>query len=205
VVVPYGFDTAAVPALLEQRSEWVERHLARMAQLYGDATALEPPRTLELTALGHSYRIDYRQLPSRRNSLRREGAGRLLVSHDGEGGWRLVLKRWLAREGRDHLVPWLERVSRESGLVYSGVTLRGQRSRWGSCSARGRISLNYGLLFLAPELVHQLLIHELCHTVHLNHSADFWALVARHSPDYRRLEWELRRASHRLPLWFHQR
>jgi predicted metal-dependent hydrolase len=117
--------------------------------------------------------------------------------------WQSALRRWLARKGREHLVPWLERVSAELELPYSGVTLRGQKSRWGSCSARRHINLNYALLFLPPHCVRYLFVHELCHTVHLNHSPRYWALVARKEPDYRRLEKELRQGSRLVPPWLH--
>ena len=81
------------------------------------------------------------------------------------------------------------------------MSIRGQRSRWGSCSATGDISLNYQLLFLPPHLLRHVLVHELCHTVELNHSPRFWRTVARFEPDLAALREEMRRSWSHVPGW----
>ena len=79
--------------------------------------------------------------------------------------------------------------------------IRRQRSRWGSCSTRGTISLNCCLMFQRPQVVRYLMIHELSHTVQMNHSRRFWQTVSRHCPDYRRLDRELLDGWRRVPSW----
>ena len=77
-----------------------------------------------------------------------------------------------------------ERFSRQLGLEYGRVTVRAQRSRWGSCSAGGNLSFNC-LLMEAPEPVRDyVVVHELCHRAHMDHSAAFWAAVGQALPDY---------------------
>jgi hypothetical protein len=112
-----------------------------------------------------------------------------------------ALRRWLMRRAQRTLPEWLEEVSQEAGLPFASVSIRGQRSRWGSCSADGDISLNYQLLFLPRHLARHVLIHELCHTVELNHSPRFWRTVARHEPDVARLRAEMRRSWSHVPDW----
>src|SRR4029077_2404468 len=75
-----------------------------------------------------------------------------------------ALKTWLTDKAKKHLISWLERVRDKTGLSYSSVSIRQQQTRWGSCSSRRLISLNTRLLFLPPELVTYVLVHELCHT-----------------------------------------
>jgi hypothetical protein len=85
------------------------------------------------------------------------------------------------------------------------VQVRLQRTRWGSCSSTGSVSLNAGLLFLAPELVRYLLIHELCHMIAMNHGRKFWRAVERFEPGCHELDRRLAEAWGEIPIWAHER
>jgi predicted metal-dependent hydrolase len=112
-----------------------------------------------------------------------------------------LLRGWLAELAHQQLGAQLTKVAEECGFRYARAQVRRQRTRWGSCSASGTISLNVCLLFLRPQVVRYLLVHELCHTRHMNHSARFWALVASFEPDYRALDQELLRGWQSVPGW----
>ncbi len=98
-------------------------------------------------------------------------------------------------------MPSLERCSSETGLNYARVQVRGQRTRWGSYSSTGTLSINYCLMFLDPELVKYLFVHELCHSRHMNHSARYWRLVERYMPGCRQLDRALSEAWKDVPGW----
>lgn len=195
LVVPRGFDEREVAAILQRHEPWLLRNLEALGH------DVHAPQSIFLHAIDEQWTIDYLQDDGGRYGCRAVAPGELRVS--GGTGWQRALKRWLARKGRQHLLPWLAQVSEEVGLPYSGASIRGQRTRWGSCSSRRRINLNYALLFLPPEWVRYLFVHELCHTRYLNHSADYWRLVAQLEPNYRELDRRLRRAGSRLPQWLH--
>ncbi len=201
LVVPLRFDERRLPAILEAHEAWVQRTLQRVGVTPGPPQAIAAPDRILLPAIGGEWRLEYRDIGGERCSCRESEEGILQVS--GGLTWQSALKRWLARQGKLHLTSWLDRVSAELDLSYSGVTLRGQKSRWGSCSARRHINLNYGLLFLPPHCVRYLFVHELCHTVHLNHSPRYWALVASKEPNYQQLERALRQGSRLIPPWLH--
>jgi len=114
---------------------------------------------------------------------------------------KLALRRWLIDEAGAVLGASLEQCARDLGFAYRRVIVRRQRTRWGSCSARGTISLNCCLLFQRPEVVRYLMIHELAHTRHMNHSRRFWQCVAEHCPGHRSLDRELLDGWRRVPSW----
>ncbi|MCK5639796.1 MAG: M48 family metallopeptidase [Gammaproteobacteria bacterium] len=196
VVVPHGFDQRQLPAILEKQRDWLVRTLDVAAAR--QKVARVRPELIELPAVNEQWPVRYRDNPGARRC--RLTHGELCVTA-GEHDWLLPLQRWLARKAREHLVPLLDTLSCELQLPYGKVSIRGQKTRWGSCSSRKSISLNYRLLFLPPEMVRYLLVHELCHTVHMNHSPRYWQLVAEKMPDYAHYDRSLRKAGERVPAW----
>lgn len=197
-VVPRGFGSRRLRQFVDQNRAWLVETLAQVAAQWQRQAVF--PSQVQLDAVAENWEVE--GVHGSRAVARERPDGRLLVEGHDEICRIHALRRWLARRARHHLEPWLERVSATTGLSFCHLTIRAQRTRWGSCSAAGRISLNAGLLFLQPHLVEYVLVHELCHTRHLDHSARFRALVARHLPAYREVEKELRRADCRIPVWF---
>ena len=90
-----------------------------------------------------------------------------------------------------------------TGGVYHTITVRDQKSRWGSCSSRGTLSFNYRLMFAPPRVLDYVVVHELCHLTHMNHSKDFWNMVGQIMPDYKIYKEWLREHGHELTLENH--
>ncbi len=99
-----------------------------------------------------------------------------------------ALEGWLRKEAKQRLVSRAEIVSEELGIPYKKIFLRNQRTRWGSSSTRGNISLNWRTVMAPPGVQRYLLIHELVHQKHMNHSTRFWQEVGRRCPGYRQHE-----------------
>ena len=204
VVLPHGMPACVVPEFVARHQDWIARTRARqMAARPRQACEPALPHEIHFPAVGARWQVQYRWGcgSGLEESPSATGSGELVVLAGTEADARRRLQDWLGRQGRRHLTPWLQAVAGELGMHYQRVSIRAQRSRWGSYSARGTVSLNRALLFLEPELVRHLFVHELCHSVHLNHSPRFWALVRRFSPDYRRLEQALDRAVPTIPRW----
>ncbi len=117
----------------------------------------------------------------------------------------LALRKWLGDKAREHLVPWLDDLSDELKLPYSKVLVKGQRTRWGSCSPQKTISINRNLLFLPPSLVRYVLIHELVHTIQLDHSPKFWELVSTLMSNSKELNRESKNAWAHVPPWAYEK
>jgi predicted metal-dependent hydrolase len=160
------------------------------------------PTRVRLRALNEIYRVAYRA--AHHEAIRiAESDGVLTVSGPSGEPAACVreLRTWLRAKARTRLTPWLRQTSLDVGLPYAKTIIRSQRGRWGSCSARGVISLNCKLLFLPSAEVQYLFVHELCHTRHLNHSKRYWTLVERKLPDFHRFETALRDAWRYVPRW----
>ena len=112
-----------------------------------------------------------------------------------------ALKRWLVALGKKEMLPMLRALSSETGNPFKKMHVRGQKTCWGSHSSTGTISLNYCLMFLDPRHMRYVMIHELCHARHMNHSQRFWRLVGQFEPSYRRLDKDLNHCWKRIPTW----
>jgi len=201
VVAPERIAEHTIRRFVSEQHAWIERARTELGVSL-QAISIEPPAEIRLDAVGEVWQVDYRVGSKRLKSIMGSAGGHIRLSGPADARWRVQqLRRWLQQRGRAVLTPWLADVGRETGLGYRNLTVRRQRSRWGSCSARHDISLNCALLFLPPALVRHVLVHELAHTRHLNHRPAFWRLVARLAPEFEAAERELRDAWRIVPAW----
>jgi predicted metal-dependent hydrolase len=198
VVVPRRFDQARVPGLVAERAEWVARNLERFG--LSEARPVELPDELALLAIGERWSVEYRTPRSERSTLttRKE---QLVVGAPTPEAAMDTLGRFVASRARTALGPELHRLAATRGRRVHSLSVRNQRTRWGSCSARGSISLNRNLVFLPEELAETVLLHELCHLDELNHSARFWRLLAEAVPDLAAKRTALRDGWSYVPTW----
>ena len=196
IVVPIGVHAHAVRDFVQRFTPWIDRKVAAMR---GAATPAEAvPRSINFELTGEEFHVEWH-----RGTLGRieQHANRLLVTAADEAGARQQLQMWLRTAARERLAPRLLQLAADLKYPVARVAIRCQRTRWGSCSTRGTVSLNCSLVFLRPQVVHYLFVHELAHTKHMNHSASFWHLVAKLEPEYRSLDRELLAGWRTVPSW----
>ena len=114
-----------------------------------------------------------------------------------------VMERRYRNAAKDYFVKRVAFYHQVTGGVYQTITVRDQKSRWGSCSSRGTLSFNYRLMFAPPRVLDYVVVHELCHLTHMDHSANFWGMVERVMPDYRVYKQWLKEHGHELTLENH--
>ncbi|MBN2167945.1 MAG: M48 family metallopeptidase [Actinobacteria bacterium] len=206
VVVPRGFNLEKVPEIVEKKRPWIDKAHAkvepqRMHLLAAESSML--PERISLKAIGGEWDINYHADDLPYVDLEEPGDGRLYIS----GGInsietvRTLLRKWLVMKARIHLGPHLHEIAVEQDFKIRNIKVRFQKTRWGSCSGDDNISLNAKLLFLPGELVEYIFFHELCHTVHKNHSPEFWSLLEKHVPDFKTRRKELKTAWQYVPAW----
>jgi len=218
VSVPKRFARRDIPGVVEQHRAWAESALAELEATTPEVCRTWPPETLELAALERRVAIRWTVGAvgeSGPGSMSAPVVGRsapgacwpdtstleLDARPDDRVGVAKLVAEALRLEGRRTLVPRLEELAARHGFRYARVSVRGQRSVWGSYSSSGTLSLNWKLLFLPPELVDYVLLHELAHTRHLDHSAAFWRLLDAHVPEAKALDRALVGATRLVPPW----
>lgn len=204
VVIPVGFNRQRIPALLEKKRAWLMRSFKEIeARCAAMPSPDVHPQTIELPSIGQTWKIDWLETDDADISIEETDVFQLQVSGpiQDRGVWQAVLKQWLMGQARQAFIPWTNDLSQELGIPIQRVSIRWQKTRWGSYSSKGTVSLNAQLLLLPRSLVSYVLVHELCHAVHLNHSPKFWCLVRRWEPAADRLRSELKTAARFVPSW----
>jgi predicted metal-dependent hydrolase len=188
--VPRHGSVREAHAFVERQREWLwHQHLERLANPPLDGTRV-PRRILvdgawtavELQSTGDALHIAI-------------GDTRLTADAHAPGE---AIRRWLRARATVQLPPRLHEIAATHGIAVRRVTVRDQRSRWGSCSASGRISLNWRLVQMPPDVRDYILVLELAHVRVPNHSRKFWNLVAEMDPHWREAERWLRRHGREL-------
>jgi predicted metal-dependent hydrolase len=192
--------------LLKQKKVWITDALTRVGEtkrFLESKSAIHFPEVVRLVALGETWSVTYRD-DRRHSGIRlRTDHGKLIISGSDLNRDAVVrkLKDWLRLKVREGLFPLAGKLAAKHRLKLGGLLVKSQRTRWASCSAQRNLSLNTKLLFLSPDLVRYAVIHELCHTVHMNHSSEFWRSVAIREPSYKVLDKALREAWKSVPQW----
>lgn len=203
LVIPAGVSRVAAERLLVEKRHWVERSLQRFAEASeGRVCSRAFPAVVELPAIDCSFTVLYKRTDSSQVRVVESGCVlHLSGAVDDEARVGEALRRWLRHKAKQLLVPMLETLAKQHRFQHGHVTIRLQKSRWGSCSRSGNISLNARLLFFSPELARYVILHELAHLERMDHSPAFWAVVARCDRNYMAHRRELKRAGGLVPRW----
>jgi predicted metal-dependent hydrolase len=185
VVIPQSYKIGQLPNLLETKGRWILDKLAKHGEV-------QPPYTNKAIKNGDfvSYHgldleVVIRQNHQNTNNVKLE-QHRLVVSlRSTTSRLNMVLEQWYRMQAAKLIKARADKLSARLGLTYHRVTIRGQKTRWGSCSHKGNLSFNWKLIMAPQPVIDYIIIHELAHLKEMNHSKRFWELVAEHSPRWR--------------------
>lgn len=194
VHAPWRLSERDIQRFVEQKREWIERHIERQQQQLAGLVPrqwqtgerlrwLSEPLTL---VVQHASR---KQIKREAHQLIATMTPRSHADHEP----RTLVVNWYKQQAQQWLDDFFAQWPRHHGLNPSGWSVGDFRSKWGHCTRKGELKFTWKL-WIAPEwVVRNVVIHELCHLREFNHSAKFWQLVAQHSPDYKEAEKWLRR------------
>jgi predicted metal-dependent hydrolase len=200
VVVPRRFALREVGPFVEEKRPWIERTLRRMRE---SDVELPPARLAdggEVPYLGERLALRVRVEPGRvrPHVARRRDALHAKVA--SAASLRDALERWYRRRAGVEVARRLAAAAARAGVEYRSLSIRGQRTRWASCSSRGAMSFNWRLLLAPAAILDYVVEHEVAHLEVHDHSPRFWELLASRCADWRDHEAWLRRHGHALRL-----
>jgi predicted metal-dependent hydrolase len=181
VTVPRNYNLNDLPDFLRRNARWIIKH-SRSAKLLSEKIS---------GGLGDSLLLQGRSVPV----VRRQCEGRESMDFDGQAltldlndptgdGGRLV-RPWLENRARPVIRQKAEAWALRLGVKYERISIRNQRTRWGSCSRLGNLSFNWRLIMVPEPVLDYVVIHELCHLKEMNHQKSFWKQVALYCPQWR--------------------
>ena len=205
---PWRFSLSKARDVMHENAQWVVRTLQGVRERIAQRPRLVTGTRLPLQ--DESLRLEVRPRAQidlfddarpRRGRVERRGTVlRVVPASLAEADLRGLLESWYRREAAGRLAARIEHFSPRLGVRPAKLTIRGQRSRWGSCSGTGTVSLNWRLMMVPGALADYVVVHELCHLRHMDHSPQFWAMVSSAIPDFRECRRRLNTLQRNLPL-----
>jgi predicted metal-dependent hydrolase len=190
VVLPRRAPARAAPDAIAELEPWIRRRLAELEA----ARSVVHARGDTVPYLGATLRL----VPETgRTRVHRRGDELHVPAGDGR---EEALERWYRRTARAEIAARLDEACALADLSYTRLTIRGQRTRWASCSRSGAMSFNWRLLLAPAEVLDYVVWHEVCHLQVMDHSPRFWALLERWCPGARERSAWLRRHGQTLVL-----
>jgi len=192
LVTPERVGQAHAEKFLRQHADWVLAQLERVAKLESkhrppNAAMADIPSGMTFLE-GKPVRLDFRKDPKLRTRVRVEefpGCLRISTPKDEREGGEAALESFLKKKAAQLITGRVAIKAGELGLLPKKVSIRGQKTRWGSCSSRGTVSFNWRLVMVPPEVLDYVVVHELIHLGEHNHSKRFWDKVAALDPRYK--------------------
>jgi len=186
VVVPGKYTRQQVDDILRQKARWILKHLNRGKPVQMPLFTPEPGQGDKLYFMGKPIEMSISTVKSAASSAVLEGQKLLVSKGARDGAIPRILERWYRQQAAMVFRQKAGSFQQAMGLHYNTIFIRGQRTRWGSCSPAGNLTLNWKLLTAPEEIIDYVVIHELTHLRHMNHSKKFWDMVEQYCPNWRK-------------------
>ncbi|MFZ2168359.1 MAG: SprT family zinc-dependent metalloprotease [Methylococcaceae bacterium] len=185
VIVPDGLPMATIESLVANKNRWIKEKLS----IQNEIIAIKPKEFVTGEAFSYLGKNHALKIESGLYPAIKLHQGELVVSvrdktADNSLSIRPMLLKWYKQQAESELIEKTGLYAKIIGVKPTSVTIKAFKSRWGSCSVTGSIFYNWKLIIAPERIVDYVVIHELCHILHHNHSPAFWQAVARYCHDY---------------------
>ena len=186
-----------IEQLLFKKKEWIEKAQKRFMQKKGKLPSFESTKN-ELYYLGKSYPIEMIHIPSNNSNnlvsfeyLPKEGFS---IKYNELNATEFLnqIEKFYKHKAKEIITPLVHEQAKVMSLYPTAISFRKTKRQWGSCSAKNRLSFNTGLIKLPLDVIQYVIIHELTHIKHKHHQKAFWEEVEHYSPNYKKLEQQLK-------------
>jgi predicted metal-dependent hydrolase len=185
VIVPHSYKISQLPALLKSKERWISRNLQRFSNSHSLSARKELKYGDTIPYLGRDLQLVKQE--NHHGDIVVLSGNNLKVSPDlfNNGLLEPALEQWYRKEAAGLITKITDRLSSQIGISYQRIVIRGQKTRWGSCSRKKNLSFNWKLIMVPEPVIEYVIIHELIHLKEMNHSKRFWQQVAQYCPGWR--------------------
>ncbi len=185
VVVPHSYKLGQLHKLLKSKERWISNNLARYSHFQSLSAKKELQSGDAVPYLDKDLKLVKRENHSSADGVMLE-SNTLVVNQElfKNGILELALEQWYRTEAVKLISQRADKLSPKMGISYKRIIIRGQKTRWGSCSRKKNLSFNWKLMMAPEPVIDYVIIHELAHLKEMNHSKRFWGLVAKYCPKW---------------------
>ncbi|HBX23833.1 MAG TPA: M48 family peptidase [Desulfotomaculum sp.] len=189
VTAPLNCGTNVLDGFVKEKTMWIRERLQHLENLAGCRVPREFVSGEKLFFMGDQYTLLVKESNGDQNVLIQDREIHVAIS-DVENSPGVVVKnilvKWYKGRARQLINARVDLFAATIEQKPTAIKIKQQKSRWGSCSARGNLNFNWKLVMAPIEIIDYVVVHELCHLIRLDHSAEFWHLVASLMPDYKK-------------------
>jgi predicted metal-dependent hydrolase len=198
VVAPKSYRPHQITGLLQNKQRWILGHLERMQRLRQTEEQKALKTGTIIRYLGRDLRIIINSVSVDSEGVHLRGDKLVIKSSDRNGQPGILLYVWYRNQAVREITGRVLQLCDTLSLKLNRITIRNQKTRWGSCSRKGNLNLNWKLVMTPEPVINYVIAHELAHLTEMNHSKKFWALVERYYPGWRECKKWLREHSEEL-------
>lgn len=188
VVTPPRFRISEIEKFIKQQETWIMTHVSKMK---AKQSSSQSETTVNI--FGKKYEIVATANHSQKIGVAIQGQ-KLIINlphleqakqSEQKKHQKTHLERFLKNTAEKYIIPRTHQIGKKMDQSFKKITLRQQKTRWGSCSSKGNLNFNWRLIHAPTKVIDYVIIHELSHRQHMDHSLQFWSLVAKFDPAYR--------------------